>query len=210
MKKIILLFISTIILSAYSQDRRKAFVDSLLNGIEIKKDIQYNASGRPLHLDIYCPPKSTEKQLPCIVWIHGGGLTDTTIKKDYDLIRWGITRTTSKGYIISIDYTLITGSPLPKAIEDCETAIRFIKSHAAEYKIDTTRIAVVGESSGGYLAGFCSFACDSDIFTTKEWNLVTNKIACGVLWYPTIHQLPNYNVIDLISAGDIPVISIHG
>jgi len=210
-KKIILLLISTIVLSSYSQDQRKALVDSLLKGVEIKKDIQYNVTGKPLHLDIYYPQKTIEKQLPCVVWIHGGGLTDTTIKKDYDLIRWGIARTTPKGYIsVSIDYTLITESPLPKAIQDCETAIRFIKSHAAEYKIDTTRIAVVGESSGGYLAGFCSFACDSDIFTTKEWNQVTNKIACGVLWYPTIHQSPNYNVIDFISAGDIPVISIHG
>ena len=37
-------------------------------------------------------------------------------------------------------------------------------------------------------------------------------VACKrlVLWCPTIHQSPNYNVIDFISAGDIPVISIHG
>jgi len=210
MKKLLLALCLFTSLEVYPQDQRRIFVDSLLQGVEIKKDIRYNTSDRPLLLDIYYPQKTTGKRLPCVIWIHGGALIDTTIQKDYDLVRWGIARTVSKGYIsASIDYRLITESPLPTAIQDCETAIRFLKSHAEKYRIDTNRIAVIGESAGGYLAGFCSFACNTNDFSTQEWDQVSNRIACGVLWYPAINHTP-YSMLDYISPDGIPVISIHG
>jgi acetyl esterase/lipase len=210
MKKLLIAFCLFAPLTTQSQDQRRVFVDSLLQGVEVKKDIRYNTTGRPLLLDIYYPQRTKGEKLPCVVWIHGGALIDTTIQKDYDLVRWGIARTTKNGYIsVSIDYRLVTESPLPTAIQDCETAIRYLKSHDGEYKIDTNRIAVVGESAGGYLAGFCSFACNTNTFSTYEWNQVSNNIACGVLWYPAINHTP-YNMLDYISPGGIPVISIHG
>ncbi|MDD3151136.1 MAG: alpha/beta hydrolase [Candidatus Gastranaerophilales bacterium] len=210
MKRLFIILCFFVSLQAKSQDDRRIFVDSLLRGIEIKKDIRYNITERPLLLDIYYPARTKNELLPCVVWIHGGALTDTSIQKDYDLIRWGIARTTFNGYIsVSIDYRLITESPLPTAIQDCQTAIRFLKSNAKKYGIDTTRMAVVGESAGGYLAGFCSFACNTNVFKTTEWSQVSNKIACGVLWYPAVNHDP-YNMIDYIDRDDIPVISIHG
>lgn len=210
MKNLIILICFFAFFSSRGQNDRKAFVDSLLNGIEVKKDIRYNTGERPLLLDIYYPESNNDKPLPCVVWIHGGGLTDTTIQKDYDLIRWGAARTAENGYLsVSIDYRLINESPLPTAIQDCLTSIRFLKSHALEYRIDTTRIAVVGESAGGYLAGICSFMCNTNIFTTKDWSHSSNNIACGVLWYPAVDRW-EYNMLDYISPDDIPVISIHG
>lgn len=125
-------------------------------------------------------------------------------------VRWGVARTVMNGYIsVSIDYRLITEKPLPTAIQDCETAIRFLKSNALKFGIDTNRIAVVGESAGGYLAGFCAFACDTNAFSTNDWTKVSNRINCGVLWYPAINH-PPYNILDYISGHEIPVLSIHG
>lgn len=210
MKNLFVLFYLFAFFSSWGQNDRKAFVDSLLSGIEVKKDIRYNSGERPLLLDIYYPERNNDKPLPCVVWIHGGGLTDTTIQKDYDLIRWGAARTVKNGYLtVSINYRLINESPLPAAIQDCLTSIRFLKNHAAEYRIDTTRIAVVGESAGGYLAGICSFTCNANIFTTKDWPHSSNNITCGVLWYPAVDRW-EYNMLDYISPDDIPVISIHG
>lgn len=210
MKTLVIVFHFFLFLSSWAQNDRSAFVDGLLDGIEVKKDIRYNTRGRPLLLDIYCTERKNDSQLPCVVWIHGGGLTDTTIQKDYDLIRWGAARTAENGYLsVSINYRLVNESPLPTAIQDCMTAIRFLKSNAEQYGIDTTRIAVVGESAGGYLAGFCSFTCNTNIFTTNDWPHSSNNIACGVLWYPAVDRW-EYNMLDYISPDDIPVISIHG
>ncbi len=212
MRKLFLLLFAFTALNGQSQnkDPRHCFVDSLLTDIKADRNIRYNTTERPLLMDVYYPHKVIASTLPCVVWIHGGALTDTSITKDYDLVKWGIARTVASGFIsVSIDYRLITESPLPAAIQDCETAIRFLKSNASKFNIDTNRIAVVGESAGGFLAGFCSFACNTGIFSTSEWSGASNRIACGVLWYPAINHSP-YNMLDYISPDDIPVISIHG
>jgi acetyl esterase len=53
----------------------------------------------------------------------------------------------------SISYRLATDvSQFGAAIHDIQDAIRFIKSHAAEYHIDPDKIALIGESAGGQLA----------------------------------------------------------
>lgn len=210
MKKLLIILCCYYSITAQSQDKRRALVDSLLTGIKVEKDIRYNQNGCPLLLDIYYPGEAGSKALPCIVWIHGGALTDTSIKKNYDLVRWGVARTTMSGFIsVSIDYRLVTESPLPAAIQDCETAIRFLKSNALKFGIDTNKIAVVGESAGGFLAGFCAFTCKTNAFSTVEWARVSNKVECGVLWYPAIDH-PPYNMLDYISTGSIPVLSVHG
>jgi alpha-L-fucosidase 2 len=36
-------------------------------------------------------------------------------------------------------------------VDDVESAVRFVKEHAREYKVDPTRIALMGESAGGHL-----------------------------------------------------------
>jgi hypothetical protein len=40
----------------------------------------------------------------------------------------------------------------PRVIEDLQAAVRCVRSHAAELNLDPQRIAVMGASSGGYIA----------------------------------------------------------
>ena len=195
---------------AFSQEHRRIIVDSLVKQTVVKKDIRYNQSGRPLLLDIYYPSDYKGEPLPCIVWIHGGGLTNTSLKKDYDIIRWGTALSAINGFIaVSVDYRLLGEAPLPAAIEDCATAIRFLKANARQYGIDTIRIGVAGESAGGYLAGFCAFAGNSNTFKTKDWQGYSNRINCAVLWYPATNH-KGYYMLDYISEDDVPVLLIHG
>lgn len=197
---------------AGAQDQRKPLVDSLVNKVIFKSDIQYNQSGRPLLLDIYYPPNYNREKLPCIVWIHGGGLTSPTLKKDYDIIRWGAACSALNGFIaVSIDYRLVTEAPLPAAIEDCSCAIRFLKANAAKYHIDAAKMGVVGESSGGYLSAFMTYSGDTKTFTTNDWKDFSNQVACGVIWYGyTKHPKTNFDVLDYISKNDPPSLLIHG
>lgn len=207
-------FLSAVLLLSIStgnaQDQRSIIVDNLVKQTVVRKDIRYNQSGRPLLLDIYYPASYNGGILPCIVWIHGGALVDTSLKKDYDLIRWGTSLSAINGFIaVSVDYRLLGEAPLPSAIEDCFTAIRFLKANALQYGIDTTRIGVVGESAGGYLAGFCAFSSNDDTFKTRDWQQYSNRINSAVLWYPATNY-KGYYIPDYISEGDVPVLLIHG
>jgi acetyl esterase/lipase len=199
-------------IGAKSQDQRQHLVDSLINKLTVKKDIQYNQSGRPLLLDIYYPPNYNQEKLPCVVWIHGGGLTNPKLTKDYDIVRWGAASSALNGFIaVSIDYRLVTETPLPAAIEDCSTAIRFLKANAKKYHLNPDKIGIVGESSGGYLSAFMTYSGDTKTFTTNDWKDYSNRVACGVIWYGyTKHPNTQYDVLDYISANDPPSLLIHG
>lgn len=212
MRTLLFVIMMLLLSVAGAQDKRKPLVDSLVSKVIVKKDIQYNQSGRPLLLDIYYPPNHNQEKLPCIVWIHGGGLTSPVLKKDYDIIRWGAACAALKGFIaVSIDYRLVTEAPLPAAIQDCACAIRFLKANAESLQIDKKKIGVVGESAGGYLSAFMTYSGDTKYFTTFDWKDYSNQVECGVIWYGyTKHPKTTYDVLDYISKNDPPSMLIHG
>src|SRR5207247_10274039 len=51
----------------------------------------------------------------------------------------------------SMNYRLAPQFKYPAAVEDVESAIRFVRQHAKRYKVDPNRIALIGESAGGHL-----------------------------------------------------------
>jgi alpha-L-fucosidase 2 len=64
----------------------------------------------------------------------------------------------------SISYRFSTDfAQLGAAVNDVESAIRFVKSHAAEYRVDANRIALVGESAGGHLAALAALSTAPDL-----------------------------------------------
>jgi acetyl esterase/lipase len=109
-------------------------------------DIPYITNGHERQkLDLYLP--ATGANLPLIVWIHGGGwwLGDKSECPLIDLTRGGFA-------IAGVGYRLSQHAPFPAQIEDCKGAIRWLRAHAAEYRIDPEKIGVWGASAGGHLA----------------------------------------------------------
>jgi acetyl esterase/lipase/type 1 glutamine amidotransferase len=59
----------------------------------------------------------------------------------------------SRGYwVASIDYRLSDIARFPAALLDCKRAVRWVRSHAAEQKVNPDRIGAWGFSAGGHLA----------------------------------------------------------
>jgi acetyl esterase/lipase len=84
--------------------------------------------------------------LPLIIWVHGGAWLGGS-KANPPALQF-----LSRGYAVaSINYRLSQHAPFPAQIEDCKSAIRFLRAHAKEYNIDPERIGVWGESAGGHL-----------------------------------------------------------
>ena len=122
---------------------------------------------------------------------------------------WACIRLPAAGFAVaSIDYRLRGTAPLPAAIEDVKTAVRFLRAHAEEYGINPKAVAVAGESSGGYLAAFAAFAGADDGFDNKEWGSFSSAVSTAVIWYG--HTMEEYDFLKYVSKGDPSVLLLHG
>jgi len=87
---------------------------------------------------------------PALILVHGGGWTqgDRTAKFIQPLFK--VLDQTGFAWF-TIDYRLAPQYAYPAAVDDVEAAVRFVKQHAAEYKVKPDKIALMGESAGGHL-----------------------------------------------------------
>jgi acetyl esterase/lipase len=117
---------------------------------EDKPDIEYGrASGESLRLDAHIPDGSGP--FPVVVMVHGGGWTSGDKGKDITEVLEPLTKSREFTWF-SINYRMAPTNHWPACYEDVQTAIRWAKAHAAEYKGDPQRIALIGYSAGGQLA----------------------------------------------------------
>lgn len=110
------------------------------------------AGSQTLRLHIF-PPKLAKPgdRRPAVIWIHGGGWKGGTPSLFYPHARY----TALRGSVgIAIEYRLIRhgGPTVADCVSDCKSAVRYVRSHAAELGIDLDRVVVAGDSSGGHLA----------------------------------------------------------
>jgi acetyl esterase len=117
-------------------------------------DITYaEPGGNPLQLDASIP--EGPGPFPAAIVVHGGGWVRGDRRIDVAPILKPLTDARIAWF--SISYRLATSAfDFGLAIHDVEDAIRFVKAHAAEYRIDPDRIALVGESAGGHLASMAA------------------------------------------------------
>jgi acetyl esterase len=62
----------------------------------------------------------------------------------------------------SIDYRMAPRFRFPQAIEDVYTAVRWLKANAADYRIDSSKIVLIGESAGGFLVNYAGTHAQHD------------------------------------------------
>ena len=91
---------------------------------------------------------------PAMVFFHGGGWVNGAPNQFNEHSKYF----TSRGLVcIQVEYRLLkrgdAASPGPiVCIQDARTAMRWVRSHAAELGVDPQRIAAAGGSAGGHLA----------------------------------------------------------
>lgn len=119
---------------------------------ELRTDIEFaKPGGVSLTLDAYVPDGAGP--FPAVIIVHGGGWVNGT-KTSY--VPPLFAPLTKGGFAwFSINYRLAPAHPFPAPAEDVFEAIRWVKKHAREYKVDPKRIALAGESAGGHLVAYC-------------------------------------------------------
>ena len=144
MKSLILLFtaLSTVALAQIPKPY------TLPADIKMEKDIAYVEGGDEAQkLDIYLPQTASEKPMPLIVHIHGGGW------RGGSKFPCPVAAMVIKGYAVaSVEYRFSQKAVFPAQIQDCQAAIRWLRAHAKQYNFDTDHLGAVGGSAGGHLS----------------------------------------------------------
>ncbi|HEY4234082.1 MAG TPA: alpha/beta hydrolase [Lacipirellulaceae bacterium] len=126
---------------------------------ELRSDIEYaTADGESLKLDVSVPDGAGP--FPVVLVIHGGGWSRGSKAEGMKPL---VGPLTDGGFTwFSINYRLAPAHPWPTCIDDVRSAIRWVKAHAAEYKGDPQKVALLGYSAGGHLAAFAAATADDD------------------------------------------------
>lgn len=120
-------------------------------------------------------PVGHDELLPCIYWMHGGGMVaGTNLNDDFRFDRWC---QTFPCVGVSVQYALAPETPFPGPLDDCYEGLRWVIDNAEHLGIDPSRVGIAGASAGGGLAaGLALLARDN-----AEFN-----IAFQLLIYPMI------------------------
>ena len=117
-------------------------------------DIVYaQVGGTDLMMDVALP--ASHDPTAAVIIVHGGGWVRGDRRVDVRPLFQPLSEAGMAWF--SISYRLVTDvSQFGVAIDDVESAVQFVKAHAAEYNVDPERIALLGESAGGQLAAMAT------------------------------------------------------
>lgn len=95
-------------------------------------------------------PKGVDGALPCVYWMHGGGMVLGSARQDDQRFdRWCV-RHRCVG--VSVEYRLAPETPYPGPMDDCYAGLAWVHAHAGDLGVDPDRIGIGGASAGGGLA----------------------------------------------------------
>lgn len=153
-------------------------------------DIPYAGDSPSQYLDLYVPHMENGKNPPLFVLIHGGGFIAGDARTRQAQFMYRFFR--DQGYACaSINYRLAQEAAFPAGLSDCKAAIRYLRAHADVYGFDAEKVAVWGESAGGYIAVMCAVTDDTEFmdvrFTDQEtYGDVSAKVSVLADYYGVI------------------------
>lgn len=170
---------------------------------------------------------------PLLIFIHGGGWaggekTDLPVKLLQVMLKNGIS-------VASINYRFTKMALLPAPVHDAADAVKFLRSKAAEWKLDPQRFGAYGISAGATTSLLLTYRDDLGAQlcvavalspqTCLEPQIITQWVGDAVLQHPMIARavgaknledlkkpkpewlklLHEFSAITHVSAGDSPV-----
>ena len=138
-----------------------------------------NGQDRPLRLDLLVGQTPGVK--PLVVYVPGGGFLISP--KESALNRRAFVA--DAGYAVaSVEHrTVHEGATYREVVADVKSAIRFLRAHGAQYGIDTSNVAIWGESAGGYLAAMVGATNAVVAFETSDNSEFSSEVQAVVDYF---------------------------
>ncbi|BCA94460.1 esterase [Legionella antarctica] len=92
-------------------------------------------------------PKGAKETLPVLMYYHGAGWVFGNYQTHGRLVRELAVGTHAA--VVFVNYTLAPEAKYPTQIEEAYAATKYIAEHGEQFHLDTTRLAVAGDSVGG-------------------------------------------------------------
>ena len=136
-------------LAAAGQSKPKAHYDPAAKfEIDVSEvEFRRTAAGRTLMARIYRP--AGPGPFPTVLDLHGGAWNAKDRRAEEPMDR---ALAASGLLVVAIDLTLAPEAPYPASVQDANYGVRWLKSKAASWNGDATRLGVYGSSSGGHVA----------------------------------------------------------
>ena len=153
-----------------------------------------------LVLDLQVPKTAGKK--PLVIYLTGGGFSSADPSGNLNQR----TYVADQGYVVaSVQYrTTTVGATYKDGVIDVRSAIRYLRAHASQYHINASKVAVWGQSAGGYLAamtgttnGLSQFNTGANLGQSSNVQAVVDEVGPSDLSklaadYDTATQKANY------------------
>jgi len=150
-------------------------------GVAAHRDIAYVTNGHDRQkLDLYVP--SGNGPFPLVIWIHGGafkmggkeGVQFDPLPLEY----------CARGFALaSLNYRFSQHALFPAQTQDCKAAVRFLRAHAAQFRLDPGHFGAWGPSAGGHLVTMLGVAGNVKAFEVGEHLDVSSRVQCVVDYF---------------------------
>jgi acetyl esterase/lipase len=128
----------------------------------LRNQVYVERESGPLTADVFVP--AGDGPFPAVLVVHGGAWAHGTKEQLASAAQAlaGVGYTTA-----AISYRLAPQHRFPAQIYDCQAAVRWLRSHAAQFKVDPNHIGGYGYSAGGHLVAMLG-ALDDDDFREPD------------------------------------------
>lgn len=144
---------------------------------------------RPLKCSLLKPrahyPYDDKKaRYPLLVFLCGGSFAEV----DRNLWMAEMTYFAKHGWaVLGVDYSTIQLTAWPDQLTDVKAAIRYARAHAEDFCIDPSRVAVMGESAGGYLSILAGCTNGDRQYDVGDYLEQSSEVQAVVAWYPVVN-----------------------
>ena len=147
-------------------------------------------------LDLYLPAGATAP-VPVVIWTAGSAWMSDGGKAGAGTLALQLN---PAGYAVAgVSIRSSSQVTFPGQLHDIKAAIRWLRANAAKYRLDPDRIAIVGDSSGGWTSAMAAVTSDAPAMEGSVGTTgVSSAVRAAVAFYPPTNfiQMDAYAVRD--------------